>query len=138
MSDKNEKFWSKLTPSLVKEHVPEGYTFYNSACQRPSFFIVESGLVTSVWMIEDGSNHLRSNILPMTAFGDLFQKGAGFGNTYYTAITDSIIWKLPESKLQEMLKTTYGASLHKELLQIEAKLLRERFDTMVTNLILSE
>lgn len=137
LSDKNEKFWSKLTPYFIKEQIPEDYTFYDTSKDRPAFFIVESGLIRSVCKFESDGRELRSSILPMTAFGDLYDKGSNYRDMVYTTVNDTLTWKLSETKLNEFLKTPGGYTVYNELLKIQAKLVRERFDTMTANLVIS-
>lgn len=137
LSDKNEKFWSKLTPYFIKEQIPEDYTFYDTSKDRPAFFIVESGLIRSVCKFETDGRELRSSILPMTAFGDLYDKGSNYRDMVYTTVNDTLTWKLSEAKLNEFLKTPDGYTVYNELLKIQAKLIRERFDTMTANLVIS-
>lgn len=137
LSEKNDKFWSKLTPYFIKEQIPEDYTFYDTSKDRPAFFIVESGLIRSVCKFESDGRELRSSILPMTAFGDLYDKGSNYRDMVYTTVNDTLTWKLSESKLNELLKTPDGYAVYNELLKIQAKLVRERFDTMTANLVIS-
>ncbi|KAK6463133.1 sulfate transporter Sulfate/bicarbonate/oxalate exchanger SAT-1 and related transporter [Scheffersomyces coipomensis] len=140
LSDKDEEFWSKLTEYFVKEKIPENYEFYNTLNDKPTFFIVESGLVRSIFKFENEGRELHSSILPMTAFGDFFEINQHVPHKReitYTTVTDSVIWKLSHKKLQELLKTANGQTIYNELLQIQNKLIRERFDTMTANLVIS-
>ncbi|ODV79889.1 sulfate transporter Sulfate/bicarbonate/oxalate exchanger SAT-1 and related transporter [Suhomyces tanzawaensis NRRL Y-17324] len=137
LSEKDEEFWSQLTSYLVKEKIPEDYEFYNSSRDAPSFFIVESGLVRSVFKFESDNRTLHSSILPMTAFGDLYDTGPNFREMNYTTVTDSVIWKLPHNKVNELLKHPNGEHILAELLKIQTKLIRERFDTMTANLVIA-
>ena len=135
LSDKDEEFWSAITPYFQKEKIPEDIEFYNTTSEHAAFFIVESGLIRSVYKLEEG-RELHSSILPLTAFGDLFQTRR-YRKISYTTVSDSVVWKLSDSKLSEMLKTKEGQSLYNELLKIETELVRERFDTMTANLVIA-
>lgn len=137
LSDKNEKFWSKLTPFFIKEQIPENFTFYDTSKDRPAFFIVESGLIRSVCKFESDDRELHSSILPMTAFGDLYDRGSNYRDMVYTTVNDTLTWKLSEKNLNELLKTPDGGLVYNELLKIQTKLVRERFDTMTANLVIS-
>lgn len=137
LSTKDEEFWSGLTSYFVKEKVPENYEFYNTAKDRPTFFIVESGLIRSVFKFESDDRELHSSILPLTAFGDLVEIGPHFREITYTTVNDSVVWKLTDAKVSELLKLPNGSAIINELLKIQTKLVRERFDTMTANLVIS-
>lgn len=137
LSDKDEVFWSNLTPFLIKEHIPENYTFYSTIKDKPSFFLVESGLIRSVCRIESDSRELHSSILPMTAFGELSGDCSNYRDVLYTAVSNTITWKLTLEKIEELLLTESGRQVYIELLKIHGKLLRERFDSMTANLVIS-
>lgn len=137
LSDMDEKFWAQLASYFVKETIPENITFYNTATDDPSFFIVESGLIRSVCKFESDDRELHSSILPMTAFGDLYRKGTQFRDMTYTTVNSTVAWRLTEKKLAELLKASGGEALYNELLKIQTKLVRERFDTMTANLVIS-
>lgn len=136
LSNKDEKFWSKITDYFVKEQIPENFTFYDTATNKPAFFIVERGLIKSVIRFESNKTELHSSILPMTAFGDVFEAN-NYRTISYTTVSDSVVWKLSQSKLQELLSSPEGLGIYSELLIIQNKLTRERFDTMTANLVLS-
>lgn len=140
LSPKNEEFWSNLTQYFIKEQIPEGVTFYDTAVDTPAFFLVESGLVRSILKFENGNGReLHSSILPLTAFGDLSDNSAGLSSNEitYTTANDSILWRLNEDKLQQLAKKPEGEALVNELLRIQTKLSKERFDTMTANLVIS-
>lgn len=141
LSDKDEEFWSKLMPYLIKEKIPANFTFYDtSSLSSTAFFIVESGLIRSVCKFESDERELHSSILPNTAFGDLYdfpKLGQHYRDLVYTTVNDTVAWKLSAAKREELLKTPEGIALYNELLKIQTKLIRERFDTMTANLVLS-
>lgn len=134
LSQKDAEFWSHVTEYFVKEQIPENFTFYDTSINKPAFFIVELGLIKSVVQYSD-KTQLHSSILPMTAFGDVFE--ASGREISYCTVSDTVVWKLSQSKLSELLNTTEGQRIYTELLVIQNKLLRERFDTMTANLVLS-
>lgn len=141
LSDKDEEFWSKLMPYLIKEKIPADFTFYDTSnLASTAFFIVESGLIRSVYKFESDKRELHSSILPNTAFGDLYdypKLGQHYRDLVYTTINDTVAWKLSAAKREELLKTREGVAIYNELLKIQTKLIRERFDTMTANLVLS-
>ncbi|EGV62132.1 hypothetical protein CANTEDRAFT_125700 [Yamadazyma tenuis ATCC 10573] len=136
LSDKDAEFWSQLTDYFVKEQIPENFTFYDTSTNKPAFFIVETGLIKSLLRFESDETELHSSILPMTAFGDLFEVSHS-REISYTTVSDSVAWKLSQSKLTELLQTANGYKIYNELLIIQNKLTRERFDTMTANLVIS-
>ncbi|CUM62656.1 uncharacterized protein PRCAT00000210001 [Priceomyces carsonii] len=135
LSKRDEKFWSGITKFFVKEKIPEDFEFYNSSKNAPSFFIVESGLVKSNLKFEN-NKAITSSILPMTAFGDLVQNDHQ-KNICYRTVNPSVVWKLSQPKLGELLETPEGITLYRELLEIDIKLLRERLDVLTSNLVIS-
>ncbi|KAG5421096.1 hypothetical protein I9W82_000186 [Candida metapsilosis] len=138
LCSKDAEFWAPLAPYFVKEQIPENLQFYNTGKDEPSFFIVESGLVRSVIRFGPEGRELHSSIVPLVAFGDL-DDASQYRPITYTTVTDSVVWKLSKANLKEMLKSqgSKGEAMYHELLEIEAKLIRERFDTMTANLIIS-
>lgn len=138
LSNKDAEFWAKLAPYFIKEKVPENYQFYDTRTDEPAFFIVESGLIRSVIKFECEGRELHSSILPLVAFGDI-DDASEYRQITYTTVSDSVVWKLSKAKLQEMLhkNETDGHELYHELLEVEAKLIRGRFDTMTANLIIA-
>ncbi|KAI5968813.1 hypothetical protein CANMA_002249 [Candida margitis] len=138
LCSKDAEFWAPLAPYFVKESIPENIQFYNTAEDEPSFFIVESGLVRSVIKFGPEGRELHSSIVPLVAFGDL-DDASYYRPISYTTVNDSVVWKLSKANIKEMLKSqgSKGETLYHELLEIEAKLIRERFDTMTANLIIS-
>ncbi|KAI5966835.1 uncharacterized protein KGF55_000244 [Candida pseudojiufengensis] len=138
LSSKDEEFWSILAPYFIKEQIPENLQFYDTLNDEPSFFIVESGLIRAVVKFETEGRELHCSIVPLVAFGDL-DDASQYRQLTYTTVNDSIVWKLTQAKLKEMLKKSgsKGEAIYHELLEIEAKLIRERFDTMTANLIIS-
>ncbi|RCK62962.1 hypothetical protein Cantr_08906 [Candida viswanathii] len=138
LSNRDAEFWSKIAPYFIKEKIPENYEFYNTKNDEPAFFIVESGLIRSVIKFESEGRELHSSILPLVAFGDL-DDASEYRQITYTTVTDSVVWKLSKAKLQEMLDKngSGGQELYHELLEVEAKLIRGRFDTMTANLIIA-
>ncbi|KAL6454766.1 hypothetical protein SBY92_004236 [Candida maltosa Xu316] len=138
LSNKDEEFWAKIAPYFIKEKVPENYEFYNTKTDEPAFFIVESGLIRSVIKFESEGRELHSSILPLVAFGDL-DDASEYRQISYTTVNDTVVWKLSKDKLDEMLKKdgSIGEELYHELLEVEAKLIRGRFDTMTANLIIA-
>lgn len=137
LSHMDEQFWSQLALYFVKETIPENLTFYDTSKDTPSFFLVESGLIRSVCKFESDGRELHSSILPMTAFGDLYNKGSQFRDMVYTTVGPTVAWRLTEKKLAELVRTLGGEALYSELLKIQIKLVRERFDTMTANLVIS-
>lgn len=137
LSLKDTSFWLRLTPFLIKEHIPADYTFYSAAVDPPSFFIVASGLIRSVFKFETDFREMHSSILPMTAFGDLHPKDTNFRNVVYSTVTDSVTWRLSQKKMEDLLKSPDGEAIYTELLKIQVKLVKERFDTMTANLVIS-
>lgn len=137
LSTKTEEFWSALTPFFIKEQIPQDVQFYDSREDSPSFFLVESGLVRLVIRFEsDVDRELHSSILPLTAFGDLPDTGSGSAAKYST-VSDSVVWRLSDHKLAALAKRADGEALLNELLRIQTKLGKERFDTMTANLVIS-
>ncbi|KAI5950936.1 hypothetical protein KGF54_004010 [Candida jiufengensis] len=138
LSQKDEEFWSILAPYFIKEQIPENLQFYDTLNDKPSFFLVESGLIRSVVKFETEGRELHCSIVPLVAFGD-FDDASQYRQFIYTTVNDSIVWKLTQTKLKEMLQKhgSKGEAIYHELLEIEAKLIRERFDTMTANLIIS-
>lgn len=138
LCSKDAEFWAPLAPYFVKEQIPENLQFYNTAKDEPSFFIVELGLVRSVIKFGPEGRELHSSIVPMVAFGDL-DDASHYRPITYTTVNDSVVWKLSKANIKEMLKLqgSKGEAIYHELLEIEAKLIRERFDTMTANLIIS-
>ncbi|KAI5955446.1 hypothetical protein KGF57_003578 [Candida theae] len=138
LCSKDVEFWAPLAPYFVKEQIPENLQFYNTGKDEPSFFIVESGLVRSVIKFGPEGRELHSSIVPLVAFGDL-DDASQYRPISYTTVNDSVVWKLSRASIKEMLKSqgSKGEAIYHELLEIEAKLIRERFDTMTANLIIS-
>ncbi|KAG7662210.1 uncharacterized protein J8A68_004220 [[Candida] subhashii] len=145
LSDKPVEFWKKLAPCFVKESIPANITFYESNNTQPQFFIVESGLIRSVIKFENEGRELHSSILPLVAFGNLVSDnnnnipGDSSRQCIYTTVNDSVVWKLSKEKLESEMKKcgSSGQEIICELLRIESKLIRERFDSMTANLIIS-
>lgn len=136
LSNQDEEFWSKLAEYLIKEQVPENYCLYETSVHQPAFFIVETGLIKSVINFESDQSEFVSTILPSTAFGDLFEC-KGYRSIVYITVSETVVWKLTKTKLQELLALPDGLKVYNELLMIQSKLTRERFDTLTANLILS-
>lgn len=138
LCSKDAEFWAPLAPYFVKEQIPEDLQFYNTSKDEPSFFIVELGLIRSVIKFGPEGRELHSSIVPMVAFGDL-DDASHYRPIAYTTVNDSVVWKLSKANIKEMLKLqgSKGEAIYHELLEIEAKLIRERFDTMTANLIIS-
>ncbi|CAH6720707.1 uncharacterized vacuolar membrane protein [[Candida] jaroonii] len=134
LSSKDERFWSNISKYFVKEQIPENFSFYDTSINQPAFFIVETGLIKSVIRLESDQRELVSSILPMTAFGDLFEDK--YRHISYSTVSDTVVWKLTTSKIKELVEKE-GFETYNELLVIHSKLLRERFDTMTANLVLS-
>lgn len=150
LSTKDELFWLKLTPYFQREKIPANTTFYDTAVNSAAFFIVESGLIRSICKFESDDRELHSSILPRTAFGDLYDKGSHpYRDTVYTTVNDTVVWKLAEAKVAEMVRAkakdskntvpgmTDEEAIYNELLVIQTKLVRERFDAMTANLVIS-
>lgn len=136
LSKKDETFWLKLAPFFIKEKIPEDLTFYDTSVNPPLFYLIESGLVRSISKFESDDRELHSSILPNTAFGDLFELSQYRGITY-TTVSATIAWRLNEQKLNELKKTADGQAIYNELLQVQAKLFKERLDTLTANLVIS-
>lgn len=136
LSSKDEKFWSNITKYFVKEKIPENIEFYNTLRDKPSFFIVESGLINSTMKFEQEDREIKSSILSNTAFGDLIDS-SNYRQISYTTVTDSVIWKLPYDNLSQLSTNEIGEELYTEISMIQTKLLRERFDTLTANLVIS-
>lgn len=135
LSKKDETFWCRLAPFFTREAIPEGTTFYDTKAKHARFFILESGLVKSVSHFES-DRELVSSILPNTAFGDLLEI-SDFHSTIYTAVNGAVAWYLTLEKVKELLKTENGQLVYNELLMVQTKLVRERFDTLSSNLVIS-
>ena len=135
LSEKDESFWTKLAPFFIEEKIPEGMTFYDTGANEPSFFILESGLVRSVFKFESEDRELPSSILPNTAFGDLLELSE-YRRSTYTAVNDTVAWRLTAAKVKELVKTSEGQLVFNELLIVQTKLMKERFDTLSANLVI--
>lgn len=135
--DKDEEFWSDLTEFFKKEQIPAEYEFYNTSKDNPAFFIVASGLIRSVFEFESDNRTLTLSILPNTAFGDLYEVGTSFRQVSYTTVADSVVWKLSDTLIAELLKLPNGPQIYNELFKIQTKLIRERSDTMTANLVIA-
>lgn len=136
LSDKDEMFWSKLTPYFIREKIPEGITFYDTGSNPPSFFLIESGLVRSVCKFESDDKELHSSILPNTAFGDLLELSQ-YRTMTYTTSSATVAWRLSQQKLNELKNSPDGQIIFNELLMVQTKLFKERFDTLTANLVIS-
>ncbi|OBA24391.1 hypothetical protein METBIDRAFT_35571 [Metschnikowia bicuspidata var. bicuspidata NRRL YB-4993] len=136
LSEKDASFWAKVATSFIMEKIPQGMTFYDTGVNDPSFFILESGLVRSSFKFESDYRELPSSILPNTAFGDLLELSA-YRRTTYTAVNDTVAWRLTAEKLKDLLRTPEGQLVFNELLIVQAKLMKERFDTLSANLVIS-
>lgn len=136
LSDKDEKFWSKLAPFFIREKIPADITFYDTSDHQQSFFLVESGLVRSICWFESDDRELHSSILPNTAFGDLLLLNQ-YRSVTYTTVSDTVAWRLNERKIKDLLKTAEGQAIYNELLHVQTRLFKERFDTLTANLVLS-
>ncbi|KAF8001547.1 hypothetical protein HF325_004048 [Metschnikowia pulcherrima] len=113
----------------------QGMTFYDTGANEPSFFILESGLVRSVFKFESEDRELPSSILPNTAFGDLLELSE-YRRSTYTAVNDTVAWRLTAAKVKELVKTSEGQLVFNELLIVQTKLMKERFDTLSANLVI--
>ncbi|EGW34490.1 sulfate transporter Sulfate/bicarbonate/oxalate exchanger SAT-1 and related transporter [Spathaspora passalidarum NRRL Y-27907] len=131
LSEKPEEFWAPLASCFVKETIPKDYAFYDTSTSSPQFFLVESGLIRSVIMFENEGRSLHSSILPLVAFGDMTDVKK-FRRCVYTTVSDSVVWRLDMSKLPSV-----DQDILNELLRIEGMLVRERFDSMTANLLIS-
>lgn len=136
LSSKEGDFWAKLAPFLIQEKIPEDMTFYDTSVNEPSFFILESGLVRSIFRFESDQRELLSSILPNTAFGDLIELSE-YRRVTYSTVNAVVAWRLSAAKVKEMLKTAEGPAIYNELLVVQAKLMKERFDTLSANLVVS-
>ena len=137
LSQKDAEFWSPLAPFFIKEQVPEGIQLYDTNKDEPCLFILESGLIRNTVKFEEG-RELDSSIVPLVAFGDL-DEASQYRRFVYTTVNDSVVWKLSKSKIKEMLKAngSKGEAIYHELLEIEAKLIRERYDVLCSHLVLT-
>lgn len=136
LSSKNEQFWSQLAPFLLREKIPEDILFYDTATSSPSFFIVESGMIRSVCKFESDDRELHSSILPKTAFGDLVELSQ-YRKVTYSTVSATVAWRLLLQKIAELIKLPEGRSVYNELLLVQTKLIKERFDTLTANLVIS-
>lgn len=136
LSNRDEAFWANLTKYFLREQIPENFTFYDTSSKQTSFFLLESGLVRSVHKFESDDRELHSSILPNTAFGDLLQLSE-YRSIVYTTVSDSVAWRLTGQAISDMKKTTEGQAIYNELLQVQARLIKERFDTLTANLVIS-
>lgn len=136
LSDKDESFWSKLAPYFIKEKIPAGITFYDTSIHPQSFFLVESGLIRSICWFESDDRELHLSILPNTAFGDLLELSQ-YRSVTYTTVNDTVAWRLNEQKIKELLKSGDNLAIYNELLHVQTRLFKERFDTLTANLVLS-
>lgn len=133
LSNKDEKFWSRLCPFLHKDFFSAGTKLYssNGTTTEPQFFMVESGLIKLVYEY-DFTKQLNVSILPLTAFGDLCQNQHRI-ICNYTADVDTVVWKLTNiEKLRAQDRELYA-----ELRDVEMQLLDERFAALTSNLIVS-
>lgn len=136
LSDKDETFWAKLAPFFLKEKIPEEITFYDTSVNAPCFYLVESGLVRSVCKFDSDDQEIHSSMLPNTAFGDVVEV-SNYRRITYTTVTPTVAWKLTEQKLNELRKTSEGGAVVAELMQVQTRLAKERFDTLTANLVIS-
>lgn len=136
LSNKDEKFWSMLAPYFTKETIPADMCFYDTNCKRPSFFLLEAGLVRQICKFESDDRELHSSILPNTAFGDLLELSQ-YRQVTYTTVVETVAWRLSEKKVKELIKTSEGQAVYSELLQVQTKLFKERFDSLTANLMIS-
>ncbi|KAM9887141.1 hypothetical protein OXX69_013408, partial [Metschnikowia pulcherrima] len=90
----------------------------------------------SVFKFESEDRELPSSILPNTAFGDLLELSE-YRRSTYTAVNDTVAWRLTAAKVKELVKTSEGQLVFNELLIVQTKLMKERFDTLSANLVIS-
>lgn len=136
LSARDEAFWAALTKYFLREQIPENFTFYDSSSSQTSFFLLESGLVRSVHKFESDGRVLHSSMLPNTAFGDLVPLNE-YRSILYTTVSDSVAWRLTSQAIEDMKKTAEGQAIYNELLQVQVRLSKERFDTLTANLVIS-
>lgn len=139
--DQDEKFWLGATKYFVKEHIPQGVQFYSTSDSNPAFFLVELGIVRSIMKLfdEEGeydeTKEVHLSILANTAFGDIFDPAQFREITYEAASEQVVCWKITHAKLKEM--QVQDKAVFRELLIIQNKLTKERFDTLTGTLIIT-
>lgn len=136
LSDKDEHFWAKLAPLFVRESIPLNVTFYDTSIHTPSFFILESGLVRFSSEFESDDRELLSSILPRTAFGDLLEL-SDYRRSKFMSVNDTVIWRLREAKLKSLVQTAEGQLVYNEMLIVQTRLIKERFDSLTANLVIT-
>ncbi|WPK25405.1 hypothetical protein PUMCH_002718 [Australozyma saopauloensis] len=136
LSDKDDQFWAKLAPLFVRERIPAGVTFYDTSIHTPSFFILESGLVKYSSVFETDNREILSSILPRTAFGDLLELSE-YRRVTFTTVNDTTLWRLREAKLKTLVNSAEGQLIYNEMLIVQTKLIKERFDSLTANLVIT-
>ncbi|CDK26778.1 unnamed protein product [Kuraishia capsulata CBS 1993] len=129
-----DSFWVKLVPYLQKEVVASGSKFYNNHQDPPSFFFVESGLISAKYEFVNSGFILTSSVLPLVGFGDL-ERIITERAVQYTATTEVVVWRLGHAKLEKL--RVENVEVFTELLMVALTLLNDRFDAVSSNLLIS-
>ncbi|KAH3662034.1 hypothetical protein OGAPHI_006215 [Ogataea philodendri] len=132
--NRDEQFWSRLVPYLVKQELAANQVFYEKQLNQPCLYFVESGMIGYDICFNNLKFFLNSWVLPLTLFGDLVKTQSDRVVRYYSN-TESIVWKLDEPSIRRLKQK--DRDLYEELLVVTLRLFTSKFDSLSSNILVS-
>lgn len=130
LTSKREDFWHRVCPFFLREEIPAGKVLWNEGTEATCFYVLESGMIRSVYELETGQ--LIENIAPGTVAGELpFFSGTPRTAQLMTAV-DSVVWKMDRKSLEKLGQMPGGLEIVNELQKICLSLTSERLSAILS------
>lgn len=133
LTDKDESFWFRAVPFLVKRQYTKGQMLYSRGDRPDGFYLLQSGILRAEYFLEQGSYH--ESIVAGTTCGELpfFSETERTSNVL--AERDCITWLLTPEHWEELQNK--DAEVVKELLKVSMKLSVEKMNAITRYVLIT-
>lgn len=130
LTDKREDFWYRVCPFFVREEIPQGKVLWNEGTEATCFYVLESGMIRSVYDLETGQ--LVENIASGTVAGELPFFSDTPRTAQLTTTMDCVVWKMDRKSFEKLRQMPGGLEIANELQKIALSLTSERLSAILS------
>lgn len=133
LTSKNEDFWFRIIPYLVRREFIKGQMLYTRGDKPDGFYLLQSGILRAEYYLEQGAYH--ESIVAGTTCGELPFFSETERTSSVVAERDCVAWLLTPERWQELQEK--DGEVAQELLKVGMKLSAERMNAITSYVLIT-